>query len=213
MSNLTEELQQKNNNYNIATTLTYARENFAAANLAEMIKNGCFTPHEKGFTLRFIDREFLVEYPLGIVTDLETGEAAADNVQVLILHHAVKAPSSPLLGNKISYKELPGGDIYIDPFTGRCIRPLIGIFASNLSALEKAVGYLDCQKESLGDLSYTIRVFPKVPITLIVYEADDEFPANGNILFDGAAAQNLTTEDYAVLCSVLIGRLKKLAFA
>ncbi len=213
MTNLTEELQKKNSNYNIGTTLMYAREAFSQADLGEMIKNGGFTPHEKGFTVSFIDHEYLVEYPAGIITELENGAQIPDNVQVLILHHAVKALGSPLWENKISYKELPGGDIYIDPFTGRCIRPLAGIFAANLPALQKAAESCRSQKEKLGDLSYTIQVLPKVPITLIVYEADDEFPANGNILFNGAAAQYLTTEDYAVLCSVLISRLKKIAFA
>lgn len=212
MSNLTDELQKRNENFNIATTLVYAREEFAKSNVEDMIKNCGFIPHEKGFVVPFIDQKFLAEYPAGLVTDLSDGSPVPDNIQVLILHHAVKAPNCPVLDNKISYKELPGGDIYIDPFTNRCIRPLTGIFASNLPALQKAAEACPSIKEKLGDLSYTIRVMPMVPITLVVYEADDEFPAGGNILFNGTAARYLSTEDYAVLCSVLISRLKKLAF-
>ncbi len=138
------------------------------------------------------------------------GAEIPDNLQVLVLHYAIQASAAEPTGKKISYKELPGGDIYIEPFTGRCIRPLIGIFAADLEAFERAVSLCPGQKETLGDSSYTVFVMPKIPITLVLYAADEEFPANGNILFDAAAAHFLSTEDYAVLCSALVGRLKKL---
>ena len=57
------------------------------------------------------------------------------------------------------------------------------------------------------------QVLPKVPITLIVYEEDDEFPASGNVLFNAAAARFLHTEDYNQITAFLISSLKKIAFA
>ncbi|MDO4542711.1 MAG: DUF3786 domain-containing protein [Bacillota bacterium] len=199
--------------YNMDVTVKLALENFQKANLEEMIENCGFTPEEGGFGLRFINLDLKVEYPSGEVIDKSTGKPVNDTVKVLVLHHAVYAKGGELGEGSISYKELPGGEIYIDPFTRRCLNALTGIFGSNIEALKKAVAATDHIEENFGDYSCTIRVMPKIPITLIVYEADDEFPASSNALFNKEAANFLHTEDYNQITSYLVSTLKKIAFA
>ncbi len=198
---------------NIDVTAQYAVEAFAKENLEEMIACCGFTPEEGGFSVHFIDHDVMVQYPSGEVTLKETGEPVSVVEKILILHHAVYSEGGILVKDKISYKELPSGDIYIDPFTNRCIKALTGIFASNLELLKKAVAHTIHEDETYGDYSCTIQVLPKVPITLIVYEEDDEFPASGNVLFNAAAARFLHTEDYNQITAFLISSLKKIAFA
>ena len=207
------DIQKLNKNYNIDTTVEYAVRDFAKSDLAEMIGCCAFTPADGGFTLRFIDRTLNVTYPEGVVTYADDSAAVPDIVRILVLHHAVNAHRVPLSAHTISFKELPGGDIYIGPFTNRCIRYLCGVFGNNIAALKQAVARTEHREESFGDYSATIQVMPRVPVTLIVYEGDDEFPANANILFNGSAADLLPTEDYTQLSAFLIGALKKLAFA
>ncbi|MEG0999100.1 MAG: DUF3786 domain-containing protein [Clostridiales bacterium] len=199
--------------YNMDETVRVAIEKFAKANLEEIIANCGFTPEDGGFSVHFINQDLLVKYPSGEVVDKTTGEPVFDTIKVLVLHHAVFALGGDLQKNTISYKELPGGEIYIEPFTKRCLYALTGIFAENLEALKKAVAATDHKDEKFGDYSCTIQVMPKVPITLIVYEADDEFPASSNALFNGAAARFLHTEDYSQITSLLVSTLKKIAFA
>lgn len=199
--------------YNMDVTVKLAVEEFQKANLEEMIKNCDFTPTEGGFKVRFINLNLQVDYPSGDVINSDTGEKVNDTIKVLVLHHAVYSQGGDLQADKISYKELPGGEIYIDPFTRRCLNALTGIFGANLDALKKAVAATDHTEENLGDYSCTIKVMPKVPITLIVYEADDEFPASSNALFNQAAANFLHTEDYNQITSYLVSTLKKIAFA
>lgn len=206
-------ITEVNKNYNIEATVKYAVEEFAAKDLATMIKNCSFVATDDGFRVLFIDRVLRVSYPEGIVTYEDSGEAVFDIVRILVLHHAVHAEAVSLSGKKISYKELPGGQIYIDPFTNRCIRALAGIFGDNHEALKGAVEKTDHVEETYGDYSCTVRVLSKVPITLVVYAGDDEFPANANILFDEHAASFLPTEDYTQLSSFLISSLKRIAFA
>lgn len=199
--------------YNMDVTVKLAVEEFQKANLEEMIANCGFTPAEGGFTVRFINLDLKVDYPSGDVFDTATGEKVNDTVKVLVLHHAVYAKGGDLQEGTISYKELPGGEIYIDPFTRRCLNALTGIFGANIEALKKAVAATDHVEENFGDYSCTIKVMPKIPITLIVYEADDEFPASSNALFNKAGANFLHTEDYNQITSYLVSTLKKLAFA
>lgn len=197
---------------NIAETVRVAVEKFAAGDLAEMIANCGFTKADDGFDVHFINRNLHVSYPSAEVTEIATGKAVDDVAKILILHHAAYSHGGGLADNMISYKELPSGDIYINPFSNRCINALVGIFAKNLEALKKAVEATEYRMENHGDFSCTIQVLPMVPITLIVYEEDDEFPAAGNILFNGNASAHLHTEDYSQLSAYLVSALKRLAF-
>lgn len=197
---------------NIDETVRVAVENFATSNLDTMIENCGFTKAGDGFDVHFINRDFHVNYPGGEVTEIATGKVSDDVAKILVLHHAVYSKGGGLTDHMISYKELPSGDIYINPFTHRSIDAMVGIFAANLEALKKAVAHTEHQMEKHGDFSCTIQVLPKVPITLIIYEEDDEFPASGNILFNGNAANHLHTEDYSQLCAYLVSSLKRLAF-
>ncbi len=213
MTNKIYDVKSATSYLNIDVTVQYAVEAFAAANLEEMISCCGFTPEDGGFSVHFIDHDVMVKYPTGEVTFRETGEPVSAVEKVLILHHAVYSEGGILVKDRITYKELPSGEIYIDPFSNRCIKALTGIFAPNLDLLRKAVESTIHKEEKYGDYSCTIQVLPKVPITLIVYEADDEFPASGNVLFNGAAARFLHTEDYTQITAFLISTLKKIAFA
>jgi len=48
-------------------------------------------------------------------------------------------------------------------------------------------------------------------LAVVLYVADEEFPASANVLFDAAAAHYLETEDLAVLGGMLAGRLTQAA--
>ena len=197
---------------NIAETVRVAVEKFQASDLDQMIENCGFTKAGDGFDVHFINRDLHVSYPAGEVTEVAGGKGVDDVAKILVLHHAAYSRGGGLTDKMVSYKELPGGDIYINPFTHRCIDALVGIFAKNLEALEKAVGATEHRLENHGDFSCTVQVLPMVPITLIVYEEDDEFPAAGNILFNGNAACHLHTEDYSQLSAYLISTLKRISF-
>lgn len=197
---------------NIDETARVAVEAFQKSDLDTMIENCGFIKTDDGFDVHFINRDIHVSYPEGTVTDKADGKEIDVIGKILILHHAVYSKGGGLVENLISYKELPSGDIYNTPFTNRCIRALAGIFAPNLDALKKAVEATEYKPERHGDFSCTIQVLPRIPITLIVYEEDDEFPADGNILFNGNAANHLHTEDYSQISAYLVSALKRIAF-
>jgi hypothetical protein len=47
------------------------------------------------------------------------------------------------------------------------------------------------RKQSLGDLSFTIRPLPRIPITIVLWRGDQEMPPGGNLLFDSTAIHYL----------------------
>jgi len=61
----------------------------------------------------------------------------------------------------------------------------------------------------MGDMGLKISVFPKVPLTLILWSGDEDFPPDLNILFDATIKEFLSTEDVAVLGQEVMIRMIK----
>lgn len=163
---------------------------------------------ESGFRVPFLSRTYQVQYP-----DF-TFEDAADNAaevpiqeQVIILHYMNAMQKTPVAGRWIAYREIPGAAFYYSSFVKRAIDPLKKVFGSNVEALPPVAEKLGGEAVDNGDVGYVFRVLPKVPLQLILWEGDEEFSPEANILFDETAGSYLSPEDAAWLAGMLVYRL------
>ena len=195
----------------LSTAHEVALKKFHACTLADMARCSGYPIDGKALAIDFLGAHYKVEYPSGnFVPVANTDGELPQATQILILHYLSNPTEVLDTGKLISYKELPGGAIYIKPFSGRSIDPMVRIFGSNPDRLLEVATSLGGQSNGLGDVGVTLRIFPRIPVTLVLWRADDEFPASGNILFDASAAAILPTEDYAVLASIVVFGLKKI---
>ncbi|MHB8171032.1 MAG: DUF3786 domain-containing protein [Thermincolia bacterium] len=200
-------------NYNLDKTLAVAQEKFSAKDPEVMagLSGTSYSQKSQRIMVSFLGEDYLVKHPEGTVylASDEEKDISLQN-QILILHYLVTATGQPIQNQYISFKELPDGAIYIEPFTKRTINPMLKLFGQNLDLFKAAAAKLGGVEKNLGHAGMTINVFPKVPITYVIWEGDDEFPASGNVLFDASAESYLPTEDYAVVASQVIWILKAL---
>ena len=188
-----------------------ALKKFRACSLEDMTRCSGYPSDGNALTIEFLGGHYKVEYPSGNLVSVPISEGELPlATQILILHYLTKLAEISDTGKLISFKELPGGAIYIKPFSGRAIEPMVRIFGSIPDRLLEIATRLGGHSNGLGDVGVTLRVFPRIPVSLILWRADDEFPASGNILFDASAADILPTEDYAVLASIVVFGLKRL---
>ncbi|MHB8126497.1 MAG: DUF3786 domain-containing protein [Desulfitobacteriaceae bacterium] len=197
---------------NYAPAMQTALEKFRTCFLKDMEGYSGYRVKGNRFQIDFLGQQFEVEYPSGrfIPEPSPEGELPIF-AQILILHYIANTTAIKEEGKLISFKELPGGNIYIQPFTNRSIRPLAKFFGAVPQRLIEVAAQIGGQRVAYGDAGVTINVFPRIPITLVLWGGDDEFPASANILFDASASSLLPTEDYAVLASFVVATLKRLA--
>lgn len=196
---------------NYTAAYEVALERFRACSLEDMARCSGYSIEENALCIDFLGQHFKVDYPSGNFGTVQASELELPiATQILILHYVANLAEPLEVGTLISYKELPGGAIYIKPFTGRAIDPLVRIFGSNPDRLLEIATSLGGQSNGLGDVGVTLRAFPRIPVTLVLWRADEEFPASGNILFDASAPAILPTEDYAVLASAVVFGLKRI---
>jgi hypothetical protein len=159
--------------------------------------------------LKYLNKPVQVVLPEMQITFQDSAEELELRDKILILHYLTQAKGLPLTGNLIAYQELREGAAYYPSFFKRAVKPIIDYFGANperiYDASEKMGGY----KASLRDVSVIIPAFSRVPITLVIWRGDDEFPPNANILFDSTILDNLPVEDINVLCQLITWQLIK----
>jgi hypothetical protein len=160
-------------------------------------------------TLRvpFLDRIYSIDYPHFEFKDsIDASQEVPIQEQVLILHYLIATAMPRPAGQWISYREIPGASFYFSAFVKRAIDPLKKAFGQDLAGFCKAAEKLHADKTESGDAGYEIRVLPGVPLQLILWQGDEEFPPNANILFERNIAQVLSPEDAAWLAGMVVYR-------
>ncbi|MBM4236982.1 MAG: DUF3786 domain-containing protein, partial [Euryarchaeota archaeon] len=139
----------------------------------------------------------------------ESGESPGPFLGVLILHYLAGCSGLVPTGRLITFREAPGGDVYYPAFRSRTIETIRARFSSDPALLRAAGERIGGTAVKMGSAGVQIPVFPKVPVTVVVWEGDDEVPGSVNLLFDETAPRILPTEDLVVVGSVVCSMLKK----
>jgi hypothetical protein len=130
--------------------------------------------------------------------------------QIIILHYLIAADGSPDVGELISYKQVPDGAPYYDVFLRRTSGILVSAFGARLPDLVTAALKLGAETVSgHGDMAFKIRALPRVEYLFVLYNPDDEFPADVRVFFDAALPRRLPAEDITVLCQMICLKLVK----
>lgn len=160
----------------------------------------------------FLDRVYRVGYPGFEFTDeADANREAPLQEQVLLLHYLMaEGPASPA-GEWVAYREIPGAGFYFSAFVKRAVDPLKSSFGRNPGAFVAAAGRLGGLAVEPGDAGFEFAVLPHVTLRLILYTADEEFPAEANILFERRIGGLLSPEDIAWLAGMLVYRLVALS--
>jgi len=122
----------------------------------------------------------------------EPGSPPARFIQQLcILAYLINAKDLPAADKLVTAESLPGGQFF---FRGPHSLPtdkLERTFGSQPEQLYEAAKQFDARRCEFGDASVQLYVLPRIPITAVVWRADEEFPARASILFDQTAAAHL----------------------
>jgi hypothetical protein len=185
-----------------------ACEKLKKETLSEQAEHGGFLySPEKGIEITFFGKSYHI--------DPESCDFSSPDESVIslvtkgvILHYILEADGFPPSKRFITYGEIPGGMTYAGVFRRRVILPFINAFGQDVEGFKKAAEVLNGVPALLGDIAYTIQVFPKVSVTLVLWAGDEEFPPAGKMLFDASIDHYLPLEDVVVMGEMVVGRLK-----
>jgi hypothetical protein len=172
----------------------------------------CEAVEEKNvITLPYLNNTYRITIPEIAFSIPGSNEEIPIRDRILILHYLLTAKGTPLSNTQITFKELPEGIVYFRTFYQRTIKHIIADFSQNPAKLIELGEKLGGRKAAYGDAAVTIDALPMVPITFVLWRGDEEFGAEGNILFDSTITDYLPTEDIIVLSETLTWKLVRLA--
>ena len=188
-----------------------AAEALAAETIEAIAKRSGFDRiDDVSMRVPFLNRTYRVSYPDFVFTDMDSDAAVPLQEQVLILHYLIGNSPEWLKGQWVAYREIQGAQFYYSAFIKRAVDPLKKIFGQSVQPLTAAAQNLNGRPIDAGDAGFEFLVFPKVPVQVIVYQGDDEFPAEASILFDHSIGDILSPEDIAWMAGMLVYRLMAL---
>jgi len=156
-----------------------------------------YDPERQVFFVPYLGVTYSIKYPEGT----SAGEKEIHLARcTLLLHYLAGATGRPVAGKWVSFREIPGGNDYFPVFNRDAVQPLLDFFGQRPETLAQAAQKVGAQVQpSRGHLSFLFHPLPRVPLVLNFWEADDEFPASANFLFDAGVIENLPIYDLKVL--------------
>jgi hypothetical protein len=187
-----------------------AVESLAKTDFIQLQQRAGFTRNssDTAMVVPFLNRVFRIELPSFEFTDVDNeSKDVPIQEQVLILHY-LKAETFPSpTGRWVSYREIPGATFYHSAFLSRAVNPLKNVLGRNIEGFKKAAEKLQGKKSDTGDAAYEFYPFPKIPLMIIIWKGDEEFPPEANIVFDESIGGILSPEDIAWMAGMLVYRL------
>ena len=115
-------------------------------------------------------------------------------------------------GRFITFREVPTyGELYIQPFTGRCIKRLTYGFGYKLKAFSEAMEKIPgAARISMGDMAYEFELINGYYMRFIFWEGDEEFPPSAQILYSDNFQFGFHAEDMVVAGDLSITTVKNL---
>ena len=161
------------------------------------------------FTLKLIGKTAKIHWPDYAISGDE-GLLALKSLpaQTFLLRYLLEGKAVRPTGEWKTFREMPWGEMYITPYTGRCLTRAAFTFGTRTAKFAEACEKLQGIKLAHGDAAYQLPLLENYAMQIIVWEGDDEFPPNAQILYSDNFAEGFAAEDRVVAGDLLITAIK-----
>ena len=125
------------------------------------------------------------------VTAESSGGDAGYVQQLCLLAYLVNAKDLPPADRLVSAEKLDPGGFFFRGAHRLPVEKLADALGPDPQLLHEAGRLLNAVPRAFGDASMELLVLPRIPVTLVIWAADEEFPARASILFDQNATAQL----------------------
>jgi len=162
----------------------------------------------KEFYVNLLDRDFAISHPDYAIQALDDGPVPPLPTQTFLLRWLLEGKNIPWTGGWKTFREMPWGEMYIPPYTGRVLTRAAYTFSFKLAAFSAACEKLGGSKLPHGDAGYQLELIPGFHIQILIWQGDDEFPPNAQVIYSDNFAEAFAAEDRVVAGDILISTIK-----
>ena len=160
------------------------------------------------FTLRLLGRDFAIAHPAYAIRALDGGPVPSLPTQTFLLRYLLESRDVAWQGQWKTFREMPWGEMYIKPYTGRVLTRAAFTFGTRLAAFRAAAENLGGLPLPNGDAGFQFDLIGGYRMRILVWEGDEEFPPNAQVLYSDNFAEGFAAEDRVVAGDLLISAIK-----
>ena len=162
----------------------------------------------KEFTVKLLGRAFAISHPEYAIRALDDGKLPPLPTQTFLLRYLLESRDVVGTGAWKTFREMPWGEMYIKPYTGRVLTRAAFTFGTRVAAFRAAAEKMGAMPLKHGDAGYQFDFIGGYKIQILVWEGDDEFPPNAQVIYSDNFAEGFAAEDRVVAGDILITVIK-----
>ena len=162
----------------------------------------------KEFIVRLLGRDFAISHPDYAIRALDDGAIPPLPAQTFLLRYLLESRDIRWGGEWKTFREMPWGEMYIKPYSGRVLTRAAFTFGTRVAAFRTAAEKMGGLPLPNGDAGYQFDLIGGYRMRILVWEGDDEFPPNAQVLYSDNFAEGFAAEDRVVAGDILISTIK-----
>ena len=162
----------------------------------------------KEFFVSLLGREFAIAHPDYAIRVTDGGKLPPLPTQTFLLRYLLESRDVSWAGQWKTFREMPWGEMYIKPYTGRVLTRAAFTFGTRVAAFKAAAEKMGAESVKHGDAGYRFDLIGGYQMQILVWEGDDEFPPNAQVLYSDNFADGFAAEDRVVAGDILISTIK-----
>ena len=195
-------------NHKEEVPFAYYEERFGKLDPEEAAARTGATWDGKEFYANLLGREFAISHPEYAIRALDGGPALPLPAQTFLLRYLMESKRVAWNDQWKTFREMPWGEMYIKPYTGRVLTRAAFTFGTRVAKFREACEKMGAQPLKHGDAGYEFQLIGAYRMQILVWEGDEEFPPNAQILYSDNFADGFAAEDRVVAGDILISTIK-----
>ncbi len=160
------------------------------------------------FYVNLLGREFAISHPDYAIRALDGGPVPPLPTQTFLLRYLLEGKQAAWTGAWKTFREMPWGEMYIQPYTGRVLTRAAYTFSFKLAAFCAACEKMGAVKLPHGDAGYQFNLIGDYHIQILIWQGDEEFPPNAQVIYSDNFTTGFAAEDRVVAGDILISAIK-----
>ena len=155
------------------------------------------------FSVTLLGTEYAITWPAYSITP-----EPVLPVQTFLLRYLLESKTVAWNGAWKTFREMPWGEMYIKPYTGRVLTRAAFTFGTRVAAFKAACEKMGAMALKHGDAGYQFDFIGGYMIQIMVWEGDEEFPPNAQVIYSDNFETGFAAEDRVVAGDILISTIK-----
>ena len=190
-------------NHKEEVPFAHYQQRFLEADATEISQRTGIALEAGAFSVTLLGKGYRIAYPAGEITP-----SAPLPLQTFLLRWLLEGRQAQAYTDFKTFREMPWGEVYIKPFTGRILTRAAFTFGTRVAAFKAAAEKMGATPVKHGDAGFEFDLIGGYKMQILVWEGDDEFPPNAQVLYSDNFAEGFAAEDRVVSGDILISTIR-----